>query len=80
MATLFAVYTAKLKVGMLMIGPGPPGVVAAAVWALTYGLEVVSKSGSRKFAPVDDWGVGPLASYVKVPGSTLDGTMKLCTR
>jgi hypothetical protein len=59
---------------MLMIGPGPPGLVAAAVWALTYGLELVSNSGSRKFVFVA-WGVGPLASKVSVAGSTLDGTM-----
>jgi hypothetical protein len=65
--------TAKLKVGMLMIGPGPGDGLALAVWALTYGLLLVSKSGCRKFAPVPA-GDGPFEPNCNVLGSALEGT------
>jgi hypothetical protein len=37
--------TARLKAGMFTIGPGPPGVVALAVWASTKFEPVTSKRG-----------------------------------
>lgn len=66
--------TDNVKFGMLITAPSP--VFGA---ALTYGFVSVFHNGWRKSEP-KPLGCGPSALYVRVPGSTDFGTMKLVTR